>query len=111
MSDQKPTVGRIVHYQLSEYDAADINRRRSDADAFRRANPRPDQPGELGATGHVMHVGNHAAEGQVCPAIVVRTFGGDAANLQVLLDGTDTYWATSRTEGDQPGQWSWPARV
>ncbi|GAA4560510.1 hypothetical protein [Planotetraspora kaengkrachanensis] len=32
-------------------------------------------------------------------------------NLQVLLDGNDAYWATSRTEGDEPGRWSWPPRV
>ncbi len=29
-----------------------------------------------------------------------------AGDLQVLLDGTDTYWATSRTERDGEGGWS-----
>jgi hypothetical protein len=43
--------------------------------------------------------------------MVVRTFGGPAANLQVHLDGTDTYWATSRCEGEGPGFWAWPPRV
>jgi hypothetical protein len=29
-------------------------------------------------------------------------------NLQVVLDGNDHYWATSRIQGDEPGQWRWP---
>jgi hypothetical protein len=92
-----PTIGRIVHYTLTEADAAAINKRREDAKA----------------TGAVtqFHVGNHAAPGDVCPAMIVATFGGPAANLQVVLDGTDTYWATSRTEGDGPGYWTWPPRT
>lgn len=95
-----PTLGRIVHYVLSEADAEAVNRRRDDFDT---ATP--------GHTGLQAHVGNRAEAGQVFPATVVRTFGGDAANLQVSLDGTDTYWATSRQEGDQPGTWCWPPRV
>jgi hypothetical protein len=27
------------------------------------------------------------------------------------LDGTDTYWATSRTEGAGDGHWAWPPRT
>lgn len=96
----QPSVGRIVHYKLSEVDAEAINRRRDDFDT---ANP--------GATGFQAHIGNRAEAGQTFPATVVRTFGGDAVNLQVSLDGTDTYWATSRTPGDDPGQWCWPPRV
>lgn len=86
-----PSVGRIVHYQLSESDAGVINHARDE--------------------NSLTNAGNRAAEGQTFPAIVVRTFGGDAANLQVLLDGNDTHWATSRGEGDQPGTWTWPPRV
>ena len=113
-----PTVGWIVHYRLNEYDAVDINRRRDDFAAFQRLH-RSDPsaypaPGDAGATGHVAHVGNRAAAGQVYPAVVVATWGttpGCAVNLQVVLDGTDTYWATSRCGGDADGQWSWPPRV
>ena len=115
MSDQKPSVGRIVHYKLAEYDAEAINSRRSDAGAFRRARSGgPIEPGEPGRTGHVEHTGNSVAAGEVYPAVVVRVFGDSpngACNLQVLLDGNDTYWATSRAGGDGPCQWSWPPRV
>jgi hypothetical protein len=110
-----PTIGRIVYYRLTEADATAINKRRADFDAYRRAIPEmaPD-PGEPGATGHMAHVGNHAAEDDVYPALIVRVFEHAApgcVNLQVHLDGTDTYWATSRYEGDQPGHWTWPPRV
>ncbi|HEY9473021.1 MAG TPA: hypothetical protein VIS06_04110 [Mycobacteriales bacterium] len=91
---QTPTIGRIVHYRLSAQDAAIIRDRRA-------------------ATG--AH-GNPALEGDVYPAEIVRVFGpadnpDRAVNLQVGLDGEDTYWATSRTEGDGPGTWFWPPRV
>lgn len=95
-----PTIGLIVHYTLNEHDAEAINRRRQDA---------ADAP--AAKTGFVAHVGNHASAGDTCPAMVVRTFGGPAANLQVVLDGNDTYWATSRVEGTDPGTWAWPPRV
>lgn len=110
----QPTIGRIVHYTLTDQDASAINKRRADFEAFRRSLAGPAEPGMPGATGHMAHVGNHAAEGDVCPAMVVRLFEHAApgcANLQVHLDGTDTYWATSRYEGDQPGHWAWPPRI
>jgi hypothetical protein len=92
-----PTIGRAVHYTLTQADADIINRRR----AGRATRDRVD----------VQTLGNHAAEGEVCAATVVRTFGGPAANLQVHLDGMDAYWATSRTEGTEPGTWAWPPRT
>lgn len=108
----KPTVGRTVVYKVSEYDAAEINQRRSDAGAFHRTLPdHPVPSGELGRTGHVEHHGNAVAEGDEFPAVVVRTFGGTTVNLQVQLDGNDHYWATSRSEGEDPGFWSWPPRA
>ncbi|MFE9624277.1 hypothetical protein [Streptomyces sp. NPDC006527] len=100
----QPTIGRVVHYTLSEHDAESINRRRTDFHESRSADSR---------TGFVGHVGNHAEAGDVYPATVVRVWDETqvTVNLQVHLDGTDTYWATSRAEGDQPGHWSWPPRV
>jgi len=100
----QPTIGRIVHYTLGAGDAEAINRRRKDF---------TDSQSASAGLGYVGHVGNHAEEGQVYPAVVVRVFDPSVttANLQVQLDGNDTYWATSRTEGDGPGHWGWPARV
>lgn len=86
---QVPTVGRIVHYRLSDADAAAI-----------RSLP-------------TVHL-NPVQAGQVCAAVIVRVWGDtpeSAVNLQVLLDGLGTYWATSRCQGDGDGSWSWPPRA
>lgn len=108
-----PTIGRIVHYTLTQGDANAINKRRADYAAFQKTLMGTPDPGHRGATGHVAHNGNHATAGDVFPATVVRVFNESTttANLQVLLDGTDTYWATSRAEGDGAGFWAWPPRA
>lgn len=50
---------------------------------------------------------NHVSPGDVYPAVVVRDFDHDRYyNLRVLLDGYADYWATSRSEGDEHGQWT-----
>lgn len=88
----KPSIGRIVHYTLSQHDADEINRNRVDT----------------------AQSGNHAREGDVYPAMIVRIFGEtpeSAVNLQVFLDGNDTHWATSRTLGEGAYHWAWPERV
>lgn len=107
-----PTIGRIVLYKLNAADADAINRRRSDFRVYTVNNTRG-EAGQPGATGHVGHVGNEVAAGEVYPAVVVRIFDPSTttANLQVLLDGADTYWATSRQEAPGEGSWTWPARV
>ena len=106
---QQPAIGRIVHYKLSEQDAAAINKRRADA-------KQPNLKGvtlasqELGA--HI-HVGNHVVAGDVYPAMIVRTWGPEAHHsqqLQVFLDGNDTFWATSVSEGEGERHWGWPPR-
>ncbi|MEV7902218.1 hypothetical protein [Streptomyces anulatus] len=94
-----PTPGRTVLYRLSDHDATVINQRRTDYAASAKAT----------RTGFVAHVGNEAVEGAVYPAVVVRTWADHpAVNLVVFLDGADTFWATSRLEGDDVGQWAWP---
>lgn len=89
-----PTLGRDVHYVLSAVDAQLINDTRK----------------LLG----IPRGGNDAAAGDVCAAKVVRVFpGAQAVNLQVFLDGSDSYWATSRARGEDGTEstWHWPPRV
>jgi len=87
-------VGKIVLYCLSEEDAQAINRRRV-------INAASDPNWSKGAQAHI---GNQVMAEDVYPAIITRCWG-DTCNLQVFLDGNDSYWATSRTEGDEPGDW------
>lgn len=100
-----PTIGRIVHYTLTGYEAESINKRRADAMRAQSA---------AAETGYVVHFGNQVQEGQVYPLLITRVWGegeGAAVNGQVFLDGNDVYWATSRVEGDEPGQWRVPERI
>lgn len=94
-----PTLGRTVLFRASADDAAQINKRRKDATESRIASKE---------SGAVVHVGNEVAEGQVFPGVMVRIWQAGSVNLQVHLDGTDVFWATSRSEGNEPGQWTWP---
>lgn len=88
-----PSLGRIVHYVLNADDVAAIDRHMPIVVDGQRQERNPVNAGEL------------------YPAMVVKVFGQPYTNLQVFLDGAVTYWACSRVEGDQPGTWSWPARV
>lgn len=111
MSEQIPTIGRIVHYTLSEDDAAYINRRRDDATAY--AHNLPDGVARK-PTGDQRHIGNKAIEGQVYPMIIVRVWGTtpeSAVNGQVLLDGNDSLWVTSVTAGEGARRFVWPSRA
>lgn len=90
----QPTVGRIVHYVLSEGDEQLLHGRHA---------------AELGRTLNAPH------RGQTYAAMIVNVFPGAAcANLQVFLDGGATYWATSRSQASDEqleGRWSWPPRA
>jgi hypothetical protein len=100
-----PTIGRIVLYTLSEDDAKQINKRRKDAHDAGTARLN---------TGAVVHFGNTVNAGDVFPMVIVRVFGAEptsGVNGQVLLDGNDTFWATSRVQGEGPFRWNWPPRV
>ncbi len=120
MSEQVPSIGRIVHYRLSAEDAEQINRRRttgkSIADRLRiQISDRECMTPLLAwPPGAQAHIGNDVAEGDTFPMLIVRAWGNtptSAVNGQVFLDGNDVFWATSRTVGDQPGTFSWPTRT
>jgi hypothetical protein len=88
----KPSIGRIVHYALSAYEAE-------------RASLRREVAGD---------VGNPVSEGDVFPALIVRVWGDSSqsmVNLQVFLDGSDNRWITSVSVGVGPGTYAWPTRV
>lgn len=54
--------------------------------------------------------GNRYKEGDIAPAMVVRTWSYDGCcNLKVMLDGPDTLWATSVlfSEAKGPHTWHW----
>ncbi len=102
-----PTVGRVVHYTLTEQDAESINQRRKDTTANLGSI-------KTNALGYVAHIGNKAEAGQVLPMTIVRVWGTtpeSSVNGQVLLDGNDTLWVTSRSQGEGQGRWSWPPLV
>lgn len=108
----QPTIGRIVVYKLTEQDAAQINRRRTSGLSIADRIKLDKWP-----TGAQAHIGNWANEGDEHPCIISRVwpheFGQDVPGIngQVFLDGNDTLWVTSAKEGDETGQWHWPARV
>jgi hypothetical protein len=102
-----PTIGRIVHYTLSDQDADTINGRRKQAlDHVIAHRERAD--------GSVIHYGNAVAEGDVYPMTIVRVWGDRpeaAVNGQVHLDGNDLLWVTSVQVGTGPRTWAWPVMV
>lgn len=99
-----PTIGRIVHYRLSETDAEAINRRRDHARKHMEVH-------RANANGVQVHVGNRVEAGEAFPLVITQVWGGDPDSLvngQVMLDGNDLFWATSVGVGEGPGTWSWP---
>lgn len=97
------TQGRIVHYVLTEEDAGKINRRRIVSGVVSN----PNWP-----AGAQAHVGNYVEPGDHYPAIVVMTYTNAShdrgtVNLQVFLDGSDTFWAEVIDFGEEPGTWHW----
>lgn len=104
-----PTIGRIVHYRLTEQQATEINRRRTTRPSIAERIKVLMWP--LGAQAHI---GNEASTGDTLPGLIVWTWGNDpgsAVQLQVFLDGNDVLWARSVSVGEGPGTWSWPART
>jgi hypothetical protein len=85
----KPSLGRIVHFEIDEQTANEINGQSFSDD---RANNRV-QPGEL------------------VPAMIVRVWSEICVNLKLLLDGPGDLWITSVCQGTGPRTFREPARV
>ena len=105
----KVSIGRIVHYKLTENDVAQVSRRRTTGTSI--AERIKEEKWPLGAQAHI---GNPLSAGQVLPLVACVIWpneygeGVPGVNGQVLLDGNDTLWVTSIKEGEENGQWSWP---
>ena len=107
---QVPSIGRIVHYTLSEHDAELINKRRKDWRAT--AGDHAAKTGKFPDAGYQAHVGNEVRAGEQFPATIVRVFeAAKSANLRVWLDGNDDFWACSVGEGEGGRHWNWPPRI
>lgn len=82
----KPTIGRVVLYRLANDDLDDIiNLAKDHGDQF-------DSP-EIG---------------DLVPAIIVKVYSDQKANLKVFLDGDADLWVMNVCEGPEEGQWQWP---
>lgn len=118
--EQVPTIGRIVHYRLSEDDAKQINRRRTTGKSIADRIATRVQRLEAGAeealawpVGAQAHIGNEAHEGDAYPMLITRVWGEtptSAVNGQCFLDGNDVLWVTSAIVGEGPRSFSWPTR-
>jgi hypothetical protein len=86
-------IGQVVTYTLSEADVRLI--------IAGRAGRGPVDMEYGSMVGHA----NPITAGQRCAAMIVADNGG-SVNLQVMLDGDDSYWATSRNRGSDPGCWT-----
>lgn len=85
---QIPGIGQIVHYTLNDQDVARVE--------------------EIRRGGSTLFF-NKVEAGQVCPMLIVRTWGStpeSSVNGQVFLDGDDVLWVTSRSAGEGPGHFA-----
>jgi hypothetical protein len=91
-------LGDTVLYQLSDDDAASINRR------YEHASHNRDMM-RVRKDGYQAHFGNKVYMGVPVPMIVTRVWSSTCVNGQVILDGNDSLWVTSVCEGEGPGNW------
>jgi hypothetical protein len=82
-----PSVGRIVHFEVDEYNAKDINARAE------------------------VEGGNMVQAGDLLPAVIVRVWGPTCCNLKIFRDGPQDVWITSVSQGTGPRSFREPARV
>jgi len=84
--EQKPTIGRIVHYHTTEDDRK-----------------------YFASQSNVWHTHNQA---YTLPAIITAVWSDNCINIQIMVDGSGpNLWKTSVNQGVQPGMWTWPERV
>jgi hypothetical protein len=87
VTEQRLSVGLIVHYRLSDEDLRKLSARS-------------------------LIAGNQPHVGDVYPAVILRVNGELSVNLRVLLDGPDDVWLTSRNYSvETNGCWFWPPKV
>lgn len=79
-----PSIGRVVHYRLTEADAAAID-------------------GALGRR-------NALKAGHVYPAVMTEVHGADCVDLRIFAGPVDRFHS-SVMRGDVEGTWFWPPRV
>ena len=91
----------VVNYVMDKQCAEAINARRRAAMAEVRAKT-SDRNARPAIEGNEVH------EGTIYPAIVVARWSALCVNLQVILDGNDSVWVTSVSEGEAPGNWFHP---
>lgn len=108
-----PSIGRIVHYCLTEQDAAEITRRRTDGPSIAARIMTSEWP-----PGAQAHVGNSVSAGDVFPMVIVRIWPSDVGSVsgRVFLEGSDELWAMSRSQvtpdsTDKQGCWFEPPRT
>jgi hypothetical protein len=103
-----PAPGDIVLYTLDAADVEQITARRANFQLHnqgRSGHKHPHSRDVHKASGHIAHIGTPVTMGDVLPAVVTRVPDPPNANLRVLLDGSDTQWATGVPPGDGPGAW------
>ena len=114
MTEQTPTIGRIVHYRLDAEDVKAINRRRTTGSSIAQRMQYGDDPQfKAWPAGAQAHIGNEVHEGDVFPMLITKVWGAmpsSAVNGQAFLDGTDVLWVTSVCVGDGPRTFYWPVR-
>lgn len=118
-----PTVGRIVHYKLTETDAKAIEVQRQPT--YHESMPGLIGPGNT-VTKSYLYRGNVAKAGDIYPMLITRVWGDEetsCVNGQVFLDGNDCLWVTSvqqsipedaleHSPGSLPERyWMFPPRV
>ena len=88
--------GRIVSFVIDEQSANDIHRQRMSVRAIQDRMDAEHWP----LAWYQAHIWNEVKAGEIYPAMVTRVWDqsgspSNCVNLKVILDGTDTFWATS----------------